>query len=101
MNQDKYFELLDKNLRQMFMGIKQRIKPIPGRRHHWEGFMHAGVVMGLISKDELEARMEGIHHEVFGMSIQQRLQSKAYPAMDEPDYDGYDSPTYVRQGLSG
>ena len=98
MNKEKYLGQVDSRLRRIFQTSKDGYKISPIERHRLEGFMHAGVVMGLVSNDELAAFMDEMHLKVFGKTIQQRKEGRPAHFDDEAiDYSGYDQPTFERK----
>ena len=97
MNKDKYINEVDKRLSQLFLASKEGYKATPVERHRLEGFMNAGVVMGLVSNSELAALMDNIHLIVFGKTIRQRKSERPTNWAEEViDYSGYEQPTYER-----
>ena len=72
MNKDNYLIEVEKRLTRIFMASKERYKISPVERHRLEGFMSAGVFMGLVTNTMLAKLMNEIHVNIFGKTIQQR-----------------------------
>ncbi|CAB9492218.1 hypothetical protein [Alteromonas macleodii] len=65
-------------------------KKVEAEKYRVQGFMHAGEVMGLISKEEGKALIADLHMEVFGETINERAQRKRkLEALKESDLDAY------------
>ncbi|MCZ8529909.1 hypothetical protein [Alteromonas sp. PRIM-21] len=65
-------------------------KKVEAEKYRVQGFMHAGEVMGLISKEEGKALIADLHLEVFGETINERAQRKRkLEALKETDLDAY------------
>lgn len=64
-----------------------------------QGFIHAGELLELCSRQEVQQLMEQVHHEVFGVSIAKRQpseQSRRQHALNLGDYDYFDEPAINR-----
>jgi hypothetical protein len=93
----QFIEEAKKRLLTMFNNSKQRIKASDAERFRLQGFMQAGVFLGLSSNSELKQLMEEMHQQVFSMSIRERrLQQEAGRIAEGIDYSLYDQPTYSR-----
>ena len=65
-------------------------KKVDAEKYRVQGFMHAGELMGLISKEEGKALIADLHIEVFGETINERAQRKRkLEALKESDLDAY------------
>ena len=65
----------------------------------FEGFMRAGLVLGVVTNKELQQVLEEIHFKVFGKSIaERRNERKTWAPEDAVDYGRYDSPAIGRVG---
>ena len=65
-------------------------KKVEAEKYRVQGFMHAGEVMGLISKKEGKALIADLHMEVFGETINERARRKRkLEALKETDLDAY------------
>lgn len=95
--QEAFLSETQMRLNRMFSASKAGYKMPAMERHRLEGFMQAGVFLGLTSNEELTILMEQVHFSVFGMSINERKASKPTQWQDERmDYSRYESPTYER-----
>ena len=99
MNKENYLNEVEKRLYRIFSASKEGYKSTPVERHRLEGFMHAGVFMGLVSNAELAKIMEDIHVQIFGKTIQQRKTEVASRWQEEIiDYGRYEQPAFERKG---
>jgi hypothetical protein len=97
MQKDQFLDEVRHHLHLIFLGIAEQHRPEPLEKARLEGFMRAGVFLGVTSNTELQALMEEIHFEVFGETIAERaLQRKGHPGPDQIDYGQYDSPAIER-----
>ena len=98
MNREKYLIEVEKRLSGLFNASKEGYKAPPMERHRLEGFMNAGVFMGLVSNTELNDLMNETHMSVFGKTIQQRKSELSGNWQEEViDYSSYDQPSYDRK----
>ncbi|WP_066959380.1 hypothetical protein [Microbulbifer sp. Q7] len=97
MKQETFIPEVSRRLRQLFSTSKLGMAIPPSERHRLEGFMQAGIFLGLSSKAELAELMEGIHLEVFGKTIAERkAEAPSSWVFEEVDYALYETPTYQR-----
>ncbi len=100
MNRENYINEVEKRLNRMFLASKDGYKAPSIERHRLEGFMNAGVFIGIITNDELSKLMDKIHFSVFGKTIQQRIIDLPDSWQEEiTDYSQYDQPTYERKDV--
>ncbi|AKH67756.1 hypothetical protein IMCC21906_00061 [Spongiibacter sp. IMCC21906] len=98
-NKETYIAEVEQRLRRMFKASRDGHKAAPVERHRLEGFMQAGVFLGLASHQELGQKMAAIHYAVFGKTIEERKAELSGLWKDEAiDYSAYDAPTYERKG---
>jgi hypothetical protein len=98
MDREDYINEVAARLSRMFRASKEGFKPPAADRHRLEGFMQAGVFLGLARHSELNALMNEIHTEVFGKSIEERRRESADSWPSEMiDYTAYEQPTYARK----
>ena len=97
MDKNKFVAEVEKKLTTMFRSRKEGFPTPPEDRHRLEGFIQAGIFMGLATKDELQSLMEQIYMEIFGKSIKERQTEalKLWPA-EGRDYSRYEQPSYER-----
>lgn len=63
-----------------------------------EGYMLAGVHLGLTDNEFLQKMVSDVHWSVFGKSIEQRRMDKALAFHSDRDWDIYDKPSHLRAG---
>ncbi len=98
MNKDKYINEVEKRLSQMFSASKEGYKASSVERHRLEGFMRAGVFLGLVSNEEMASLMNACHLTVFAKTIEQRKAELASRWCEESiDYSQYETPAYERR----
>ena len=69
-------------------------------RQRAQGFIHAGELLQLCTRDELNQLMEKVHQQVFGCSIAERIPKKQQlrqRALQLGDYQYFDEPALYRQ----
>ncbi|MBY6190040.1 hypothetical protein KUV22_06360 [Microbulbifer agarilyticus] len=97
MQQEKFTQEVARRLRQLFANSKLGMQIPVVERHRLEGFMQAGIYLGLNSKAELANLMEEIHIEVFGKTIAEHKAEAPHAwVFEEIDYSPYETPAYVR-----
>ncbi|WP_062266708.1 hypothetical protein [Endozoicomonas arenosclerae] len=102
MDKKQFITEIERRLRELFSASKRSQRLPSSVKHRCEGFMHAGVFMGLVTNDELETLMEQIHLDIFGKTIEQAKRDKAYLWQEEvTDYSLYDSPPKARGMVKG
>jgi len=98
MNRENYINEVEKRLSRIFTASKEGYKAPPVERHRLEGFMAAGVFMGLVTNTELAKVMDEIHVRLFGKTIEQRKVELPGNWQEEGiDYSFYDQPTFERK----
>ena len=97
MDKSDYLAEVTKRLTKLFRASKVGYKIPDIDRHRLEGFVQAGIYMGIATPAEMSALMEGIHYSVFGKTTKERKSEKPPNWSDiEIDYDKFDSPTFLR-----
>lgn len=95
-------ELFFINLKQQFSNIFQASKADKDNtelRLRTQGFIHAGELLQLCSRAEVQQLMEQVHQDVFGISIAERRpkeQARRQKALQLGDYDYFDEPAFNR-----
>lgn len=90
------------NLKQQFIDIFQASKAERDNttlRLRTQGFIHAGEILAICSRAEVQQLMEQVHQEVFGVSIAERQpkeQTRRRQALKLGDYDYFEEPTFNR-----
>ncbi|WP_067519987.1 hypothetical protein [Endozoicomonas ascidiicola] len=97
MDKKQFITEVEQRLTRLLSASKQGYPPTPLERHRLEGFMEAGVFIGLTSADELIALKETVCQTIFGMSIAKRIKqkSKSWP-LEEIDYRRFEKPPASR-----
>ncbi|AQQ66522.1 hypothetical protein Mag101_01815 [Microbulbifer agarilyticus] len=94
---EKFAEEVARRLRQLFANSKLGMQIPVVERHRLEGFMQAGIYLGINSKTELAQLMEEIHIEVFGKTIaEHKAEAPNAWVFEEIDYRQFDTPAYER-----
>lgn len=99
MNKDTFITEVEKRLSLIFKSARDGYKPSLTDKNRLEGFIQAGVFLGVVEKSEMAELMERIHFAVFGKSIADRKAERSTLWSDETfDYSQFDSPTFERKG---
>jgi hypothetical protein len=91
-----FLDVVEKQLSQFYINQKELGMQDEDTKHHIEGFMHAGLIMNLISNDELSKLMERVYYDIFGMTPIERKLQKEKGEEDEIDWSFYDIPPSKR-----
>ena len=98
MNKGEFLNEVEKRPSKMFTASKEGYKSAPVERHRLEGFMQAGVFIGLVSNAALSELMESVHLNVYGQTIAERREACSTNWHNEAiDYSQYDQPAYMRK----
>ncbi|WP_374972762.1 hypothetical protein [Spongiibacter marinus] len=98
MDKDAFIVEVEKRLLIIFKSARDGYKPSPTDKNRLEGFMQAGVFLGVVENAEMSALMERTHFTVFGKSIAERKTERSMKWSDEAiDYSQFESPTYERK----
>jgi hypothetical protein len=97
MDKSDYLAEISNRLTKLFKASKEGYKIPDIDRHRLEGFMQAGIFMGVATPVEISVLLEDVHHSIFGKTIRDRKSELSATWTDiEVDYDKFDSPTYLR-----
>ncbi|WP_323845566.1 hypothetical protein [Microbulbifer magnicolonia] len=97
MDREAYIDEVKRRLTLMFRASRDGYKAPATERHRLEGFMQAGIFLGLARKSELAQIMNEIHVEIFGKTIEERKsESAALWISEDVDYGQYEQPAYQR-----
>ncbi|SDZ82960.1 hypothetical protein [Microbulbifer marinus] len=92
---------VDARLARMFSANRCGYRTPAVERHRLEGFMQAGVFLGLSNNLELAELMEESHQAIFGKSIRDRRQENTLNwRYEQVDYSAFEEPTYTRKTRS-
>ncbi|WP_210397419.1 hypothetical protein [Motiliproteus sediminis] len=97
---DSFKEEVRQRLLRIFNAAKQGLKVADVDKHRCEGFIQAGVFMGLVSNEEMSQLMDDTHRSVFRQSIAERQAELTARSLWQPagvDYSQYESPTIERR----
>jgi hypothetical protein len=98
---DLFLESVKQQLRDFYQDLRHTSKANEINKARIEGYMLAGVQIGLTNNEELKDIMINVHYEVFGKSIEQRRIEYALEYRSEEHWEIYDSPSYERKTDSG
>ncbi len=63
-----------------------------------EGFLEAGILLGVITKEEFLTIADDIHYSIHGKSLNQRIiETRTGLKSDERVWDKYNEPSYIRK----
>ncbi len=97
MNRHGFLEEVEKRFNDLFRTSKRGNIPPAEQRHKLEGFVEAGIFLGLVRSEEVDALIEQIHLSVFGMTMEEhRLHHATSWSQSKIDYSPYDEPTFER-----
>lgn len=69
MDKERFLDEVTRQLRIIFDAIREGHKPPEVLKHRCEGFMRAGVFLGVVKTPELSTLMEDLHLDVVGMTL--------------------------------
>lgn len=98
LQQDLFLITLEAQFRDLFQTSKAG-KDNSVQRLRAQGFIHAGELLQLCSRQQVQQLMEKVHLEVFGISIADRkpsAQARRQQALQLGDYDYFDEPAFNR-----
>ena len=99
-DRERFAEEVRQRLLRLFNTTKQGLKVAEIDKHHCEGFIQAGVFMGLVSNAEMSRLMDDTHRAVFGKSIAERQADLSARGLWQPhtvDYSQYETPAIERR----
>lgn len=98
----RYMTGFEQRLMSIYRQAAAGIEPNAKERDLFNGYMDAGLVTGLVTKDELQALIDQRHQSMFGMTIAERRRLQKKPPgldFDAEDYAFYEVPTWMRKGI--
>ncbi len=107
MQQQQFSNALSQQFLQIFQ-LSQQGADTSSAKLRTQGFIQAGELLGLVSRDEVSSLMDAAHQQVFGCSVAQRLaihQQQAVQqefrqsrrqALADGDYRYFDEPALQR-----
>jgi hypothetical protein len=87
MNKQIYLASLEKQISQLYTGVKAG-EPQDKTRHRIEGFLHAGRQLGVIDEHEANVLLSTLHEQIFDETIEHRTKRKGklqQLKLDNPD----------------
>ncbi len=98
MEKDKYLIEIRRQLNSFYRQVKAGHLPAPLTRHRIEGFMQAGIFLGLYTCKERDELLGAVHRDVFGVSVAIRQEQLSHLwQRDGKDYSEFDTPTWNRK----
>ena len=99
MDKEKFFGEVRNQYHLICVNIKNSNGLSELERGRFEGFMRAGLLLGVTNKRDLEQLLEDVHYKVFGQSIAERKKNRGpgFPD-DEIDYGQFERPAIERVG---
>ncbi|WP_211828935.1 hypothetical protein [Kistimonas asteriae] len=97
MNQNHYWQKLEELLREYYTIIHTINKVSERQEQYIQGFLAAGRYLGIVTEAEQMTVIEGVHHDIFGESVEQRKSSQRTRPASSEDY--YNVPTWLRKGV--
>ena len=83
-------------LTHLYSEIKEKRTLDEAQKHRIEGFISAGLYLGLVEKKEISALIEEIHLTVFGQTVRERKLEKLMGEQESIDWSIYDTPPSLR-----
>lgn len=98
LQQDLFLITLEAQFRELFQASKAG-RDNREQRLRAQGFIHAGELLQLCSRQQVQQLMEKVHLEVFGISIAERkpsAQARRQQALQLGDYAYFEEPAFNR-----
>lgn len=92
-----YISVLEQRLNRFYISIRDYGKTDAEVSSGIEAFMEAGLLLGAVTRAELDSLIELQHKTVFGMSLGERQQSEKLEAHAQGNYVSFDTPAWQRQ----
>lgn len=97
-SEKKFTDELQRQITRICRSSKEGYKTAAVDRHRLEGFIHAGVFLGLTTNQAAKALFDDTYLSITGNSLNQTNKRSGGAIMLElPDYDKFDTPTYLRK----
>ena len=99
LQQELFLITLEAQFRDLFQASKAG-KDNSEQRLRAQGFIHAGELLQLCTRQQVQQLMEKVHLEVFGISIAERkpsAQARRQQALKLGDYAYFEEPAFNRQ----
>ena len=93
----EYFEALRDFLSALYAVKDEQSNEYQAHKHRLDGFIHAGLHIKLVTKEELQAVVESEHVVAFGMTRKERMLDKSITKRASvTDWSEYDKPATQR-----
>lgn len=99
MNKDDYLKRFGCKINAFYTQMRDYNKKDQALNQAIEAFMEAGLCLQAVTRSELEQVIAREHLAVFGMDRSERTRQEQVRATESGDYDGFDSPTWLRLGI--
>jgi len=95
----QFLQALALQFSDIFEGRKNH-KNVTEQKLRTQGFIQAGELLHICSRDDIQQLMEQIHQQVFGQSIAERQQQQnaRQQAIADGDFDYFEQPAWERLG---
>ena len=97
MDKEQFFSEVRNQYHLVCVNIKNGNGPSELEKGRFEGFMRAGIMLGVTNKRELEQLLEDVHYKVFNQSIAERKTNRGPGFTDDDiDYGEFERPAIER-----
>ncbi len=93
----------EKRLMSIYRQSLEGLTPSKQDRHQFEGYMDAGIEMGVVDKVSLQVFIDDKHYELFGQTIRERGEERKRKEglnIESSTYESYDAPAWIRKGVN-
>ena len=94
-DKEKFLDDFQVILEDLYKVQRKRCSQNKEKKGFVDGFMHAGIMIGLVEMEELQTHIDQVHLEVFGKTLEER---KALIKSAQLSEDVLDIPTFHRLG---
>ena len=91
-----YLEAFSAGLRRYYTVIKSTHAEPEREKGYLEGFIDAALHLKLFTTEELQELIEKVHYEIFGMDVQERINTSPRLSMSTDEW--HQIPTFIRKG---
>lgn len=93
----------EKRLMSIYRQSLEGLTPSKQERLQFEGYMDAGIEMGVVDKVGLQSFIDEKHSEVFGQTIRERGEERKRKEglnRESSTYESYEVPAWIRRGVN-
>ena len=93
----------EKRLMSIYRQSLEDLTPSKQERLQFEGYMDAGIEIGVVDKAGLQSFIDGKHYDMFGQTIKARgdeRKRKEGLNRESSTYESYDAPAWIRKGVN-